>query len=285
VIEAHGAPEVRKRVAAGEDLATLAFSEAGSRSHFWAPLSTARRNGADVVLDAEKSWITSASEADLYVWSSKPLAAKGESTIWLVRRGTAGLGKPGAFDGLGLRGNDSAPVRAQGVRVREQDRLGDDGAGFGVMMGVVLPWFSLLNAACSVGLMENMVRGTAAHVSGTRFAHLGSTLAELPTVRAYLARMRLKTDMAYTLLLDAAAALVAQRPDASLRVLEAKAGAAECSTEVGDLALRVCGGAAFRKDVGVERAFRDARAATIMAPTTDALYDFMGKALTGLPLF
>jgi alkylation response protein AidB-like acyl-CoA dehydrogenase len=49
--------------------------------------------------------------------------------------------------------------------------------------------------------------------------------------------------------------------------------------------MRVCGGAAFRKDVGVERIFRDARAALVMAPTTDVLYDFIGKAVCGLPLF
>ena len=47
----------------------------------------------------------------------------------------------------------------------------------------------------------------------------------------------------------------------------------------------ICGGAAFRKEVGVERHFRDARAATVMAPTTDVLYDFIGKAVCGLPLF
>jgi alkylation response protein AidB-like acyl-CoA dehydrogenase len=52
-----------------------------------------------------------------------------------------------------------------------------------------------------------------------------------------------------------------------------------------DLAMRVCGGAAFRKDVGVERLFRDARAAGVMAPTTDILYDFIGKAVCGMPLF
>jgi alkylation response protein AidB-like acyl-CoA dehydrogenase len=49
--------------------------------------------------------------------------------------------------------------------------------------------------------------------------------------------------------------------------------------------MRACGGAAFRKEVGVERAFRDARAATVMAPTTDALYDFIGRAVCGLPVF
>ena len=52
-----------------------------------------------------------------------------------------------------------------------------------------------------------------------------------------------------------------------------------------DLAMRVCGGAAFRKEVGVERLFRDARAALVMAPTTDVLYDFIGKAVCGMPLF
>jgi len=49
--------------------------------------------------------------------------------------------------------------------------------------------------------------------------------------------------------------------------------------------MRVCGGAAFRREVGVERRFRDARAGTVMAPTTDQLYDFIGKAICGLEVF
>jgi alkylation response protein AidB-like acyl-CoA dehydrogenase len=64
-----------------------------------------------------------------------------------------------------------------------------------------------------------------------------------------------------------------------------KAAAAEAALTVTDLAMRVCGGAAYRREVGVERLFRDARAATVMAPTTDALHDFIGKAVCGLPLF
>jgi alkylation response protein AidB-like acyl-CoA dehydrogenase len=49
--------------------------------------------------------------------------------------------------------------------------------------------------------------------------------------------------------------------------------------------MRVCGGAAFRKDLAVERNFRDAHAAGVMGPTTDVLYDFIGKAVCGQPLF
>jgi alkylation response protein AidB-like acyl-CoA dehydrogenase len=96
---------------------------------------------------------------------------------------------------------------------------------------------------------------------------------------------RLYPDMARALLLDALDALEQGREDAMLRMLEVKAAAGEAATEVTDLAMRVCGGAAFRKEVGVERHFRDARAATVMAPTTNALYDFIGKALCGIPLF
>ena len=163
--------------------------------------------------------------------------------------------------------------------------LGEDGKGFDIMMGTVLPMFNVLNAACSVGLMEAAVQRTAQHASGVRYAHLDSTLADLPTIRSYIARMRIRTDMARTLLDDTIAALEAGRADTMLRVLSCKAAAGEAATEVLETAMRVCGGAAYRKDVAVERYFRDAHAAGVMGPTTDVLYDFVGKAVCGMNLF
>ena len=216
---------MRSAIAQGKHLTTLAFSEAESRSHFWAPASTARVAGDQVVLDARKSWVTSAFEADSYVWSSKPVAAEGASTLWLVAADRPGLSQPGRFDGLGLRGNASTPITAQDVAIHPNDRLGEDGKGFDTMMGIVLPWFSTLSA------------------------------------------------------------IAGGRADTMLRVLEVKAACAEAALTVTDTAMRVCGGAAFRKEAGIERLFRDARAASVMAPTSDVLYDFIGKAITGLPLF
>jgi alkylation response protein AidB-like acyl-CoA dehydrogenase len=163
--------------------------------------------------------------------------------------------------------------------------LGADGQGFEIMMGAVLPVFAVLNAACSVGLMAGGLRRTLEHVTRTRHSDTGDSLADLPTIRSYVARMRVKTDMCDALLSDTLSAISGSRPDATLRVLECKAAAGETSNEVLDLAMRVCGGAAFRKDVAVERFFRDARAAGVMAPTTDILYDFIGKAVCGMPLF
>lgn len=285
VIEAHGPLPVRKAIAAGQHLTTLAFSERGSRSHFWAPVSSAVGHNGTVNLDAFKSYVTSAGQADSYVWSSKPLGAEGASTIWLVPAKAAGLSIPAAFDGLGLRGNASSPIAAEKVSVERSAMLGTDGGGFDIMMSIVLPYFQIMNAACSIGIMESATRKAAGHVAGTKLEHLGNALSDLPTIRAYLARMRMKTDMARALLLDTLDAAEHGRADTMLRVLEVKAAAGEASTEVTDLAMRVCGGAAFRKDVGVERNFRDARAATVMAPTTDVLYDFVGKLECGMPLF
>ena len=285
VIAAAGDAETNRAIARGEHLSTLAFSEAGSRSHFWAPLSTATDETDSVRLDAQKSWVTSAGVATAIVWSSRPLAAEGASTLWLVPSSTPGLRVVGAYDGLGLRGNGSSPVVAEGARVPHSARLGADGAGFDLMMGVVLPCFNACNAGVSLGLMEAICARSAAWCAGTRHTHLGSALADLPTIRAYLARMRIETDMVRGLWLDTLSAISSGRPDTMLRVLEVKAAAGEQALSVAALGMRVCGGAAYRREVGVERFFRDAQAASVMAPTTDVLYDFIGKAVTGLPLF
>ena len=160
-------------IAAGRHLSTLAFSEFGSRSHFWAPVSTATREGGDVRLDARKSWVTAAGEADSYVWSSKPLAAAGPMTLWYVPADAPGLDVPAPFDGLGLRGNASSPVTAAGVSVPESAMLGADGGGLDLALTVVLPFFLVLNASASVGLMQAVTQETAQHLQQTRLEHLG----------------------------------------------------------------------------------------------------------------
>ena len=48
--------------------------------------------------------------------------------------------------------------------------------------------------------------------------------------------------------------------------------------------MQACGGAALSTALPIERAFRDARAGSVMAPTTDVLYELMGRALVGMPL-
>jgi alkylation response protein AidB-like acyl-CoA dehydrogenase len=276
---------MRKAIAQEGKLATLAFSEFGSRSHFWLPVSTATKGADGIRLNAAKQLITSAGVCDIYVWSSKPAAADGLSSLWAVPADARGLTIPKPYVGLGLRGNCSAPITAKDVLIPEGNRLGEDGKGFDVMLGVVLPNFSLQNCAVSVGMMEGVLALAVSHVTNSKYSYDGSKIADLPQVRGHIAKMQLKIDLVRGLLLDALDAIEQGREDATLRVLESKLAGAETSLEVHDLAMRVCGGAAFRKDVGVERFFRDSRAAGVMAPVSDALYEFIGKAVCGMPVF
>jgi isovaleryl-CoA dehydrogenase len=283
-LAAAGDKDTLSAIAAGRHLSTLAFSETGSRSHFWAPLSTATADGDTVILDARKSWVTAAGYADSYVWSSRPATAEGPMTLWAVPAGAAGLTVTGTFDGLGLRGNASAPMTADGVRVPRGAMLGDDGAGLDLAMAAVLPVFLICSASMSAGLMRRLAEETAEHLQRTQLRHLGQSLAQQAQPRAQLAKLRIEADRAWGLIEQTLEAVEHGRPDAQLLVLEVKAAAGEAAADAADLALRACGGAAFRKESPVERLFRDSRAARVMAPTTDALHDFIGRALCGLPL-
>ena len=71
------------------------------------------------------------------------------------------------------------------------------------------------------------------------------------------------------------------RPETRLVFTESPANP---TLQVTDLALRTGGGACFSRHLSVERNFRDARAAAVMAPTTDVLHDFIGKTLLDMPL-
>src|SRR6185369_6791765 len=94
---------ILQEIAAGRHLSTLAFSEAGSRSHFWAPISRAQRNGDGVHITAKKSWVTSAGQVQSYVVSALAPEGSGptDSTLYLVVAGTRGLSVAGSWDGLG----------------------------------------------------------------------------------------------------------------------------------------------------------------------------------------
>lgn len=285
VIGAYGPEEVRRSIATGGHLSSLAFSEKATRSNFWIPNGTARTEGSEVRLDAAKSWVTAAAEADSYVWSSKPLEADGPMTMWFVPSSTPGLRVQGEYDGFGLRGNASSPIEAEDVRVPVSAMLGEDGAGLDAALERVLPCFLVLSAAFSLGVMEALTARAGDHLRHTRLAHLDQSLSQQETPRQRFARLRTTTHGVRVFLADVLDALATGRPDATLRVLQVKALAAEAAAEVADGAMRVCGGSAFRRDLGVERGFRDALAARVMAPTTEALEDFTGRIELDLPLF
>lgn len=271
-------------VAAGRHLSTLAWSEKGSRSHFWAPVGTARAEGESVVLDAFKSWVTTAGEADGYVCTSGSATGDGID-LYLLEKGDSGLTISGGWDGLGLRGNASSPMELKACRIAAARRIGPPGGALDIMLGVVLPVFQLGCAAIANGLAESAVQQTVTHLRGSRLEHVDSSLADLPTQRARLAQMRIIVDRSRAHVSCVIDAVEAPDEGTMLQVLESKASAADAAREATELAMLACGGAAYSRHLGVERCFRDCRAMSVMAPTSDLVREFVGRALVGLPVF
>jgi alkylation response protein AidB-like acyl-CoA dehydrogenase len=279
--------DILRKIAAGRHLSTLAFSEKGSRSHFWAPVSQAVAQGNSQLLSAQKSWVTSAGKADSYIVSTRTAGATDPKSLSLffVPKNTTGLTVAGAWNGLGLRGNASSPMQLDQVSCSNSNRLCEDGQGFAVMMSSVLPWFQLGSAAVSVGISRAATEGIRQHLLSSKLEHLGQPLASLMNLRARLAQMAIAVETQRVYLDHVAGLMEAVAPETLLGVLQCKAAAAEVALEVTDLAMRAGGGACFSRHMSVERNFRDARAASVMAPTTDVLHDFIGRILLEMPLF
>ena len=292
VITAKGSATLKQSllpiIARGEHLTTLAFSEAGSGGHFYMPVSEVRRNGHGLRLTAYKTFVTSAGEADSYVVSTRKASASGPTDLdlYLVAKGTKGfdVGKP--FEGLGLAGNGSAPMKLEDVELKEENRLGMEGSGFQTMMEVVLPHFQVGVAAVSLGIAAAAFQAASAHVTARKYEHVGgASLTAIPRVQFLAAEMALELRSSRAYLKETIRRLGEGDPEAMLDVLGVKARAAEAALAVVARAMTLGGGAAYGRRGGLERIFRDAQAASVMAPSTDVLKEFLGKACLGVPLF
>lgn len=193
---------VLRQIATGKHLTTLALSEVGSRSQFWAPVSRMEEHGGQLQTSARKSFVTSAGSADSYVSSAQMPGAESplQSTLYLARKGAPGSKVTGRFDGLGLRGNDSAPVAFEGMPVAKGDLLTPQGGGADAMLGVILPWFNVGTSAMAHGLCQAALAATIAHLQGTGFAHSGAALRDLPNLRSRVADMSVTTEQSRALL-------------------------------------------------------------------------------------
>ena len=207
-----------------------------------------------------------------------------ESTLYLVDRTAKGVQTVAPFNGLGLRGNESAPVKMNNVTVGSGDLLSENGKGAEMMLQVVLPWFVVGTSAMAHGLCRAAIGATASHLTTAGYDS-GSKLRDLPNLRARLARMNMLTERSRALLGLTVAMMEQPTAETPLYVLQSRLSAMETAVEVTDLAMKACGGAAFSKHLGIERCFRDARAGWVMAPTVDHLQEFVGRALTGMELF
>jgi alkylation response protein AidB-like acyl-CoA dehydrogenase len=292
VIVAKGSDALKQQLlpacAQGENISTLAFSEAGSGGHFYMPVSEVRESGGRKTLSATKSFVTSAGEADSYVVSARKAGATAptETNLYVIAKDAPGFSTQGRFEGLGLAGNASAPMSLKDVAIDDATRLGAEGTGFQSMLEVVLPYFQIGVASVSVGLAKAAHQAIVARMGARKYEHAGgAALASIPRVQYLVAEITLAVNSGHAFLRETIRKALAADPAAMLDVLGVKVAAADACLAAVSRAMTLGGGWAFGKRGGLERVFRDAQAAAVMAPSSDVLKDFIGKASLGLPLF
>jgi alkylation response protein AidB-like acyl-CoA dehydrogenase len=292
VIAAKGSDALKQQFlpacARGENISTLAFSEAGSGGHFYMPVSEVRQSGGHKTLTATKSFVTSAGEADSYVVSARKAgaAAPTETNLYVIAKGAPGFSTQGRFEGLGLAGNASAPMSLTEVAIDDATRLGGDGTGLQSMLEIVLPHFQIGVASVSVGIAKAAHQTIVARMTTRKYAHAGgAALASIPRVQFLVAEITLAVNSGQAFLRETIRKALAADPAALFDVLGVKVATADACLNAVSRAMTLGGGWAFGKRGGLERIFRDAQAAAVMAPSSDVLKDFIGKATLGLPLF
>jgi isovaleryl-CoA dehydrogenase len=286
VIASKATPDQAQRwlqpAAAGETLATLAFSERATGAHFYAPEISAQKSNGSFVLNGKKSFVTNGGHAGLY---PVLVNASGDPRldIMVVTPDLGGVSFAGEWDGVGMAGNSSIQLILDNVEVPGENLLGNEGDGLGMVFGVVPPFLVGL-AGVNVGVAQAALDAAVEHAKNRK--HLsGQTLVEVPIIQEYLAEMSLETEKARVLVVRAARAADAGEESATPLVFLAKIAATEAAIEVTNKAMQVCGGQGYTRSLPLERYWRDARAGAVMAPTNEVLKEWVGKLLAGLPLF
>jgi len=267
----------------GEFIGTLAFSERGSGAHFYAPEIKAERHNGAFHLSGRKSFVTSGGHAQLYPVLVNASGAPGLDLL-LLTPDLPGLSFEGDWDGIGMAGNSSITMGLADVAVPVQNLLGNEGDGQQVVFDVVAPTFLIGLAAVNVGIAQAALDATVEHAKTRRYP-TGQILAEVQAIQMYLAQMSSSTQAARQLVLEAARAADTGEATALPLVMQAKIVATETSRVVTDQGMQVGGGQAYGRHLSLERHWRDARAGSVMAPTNEVLKEWLGKVLTGLPLF
>jgi len=290
----------------GQQFGGFAMSEPGSGNRIWHMDSFAVANGGDFIIDAFKSFATSAGYADYYLLPTRANSEVGPTdlSVFYVDGRDPNIEPKGVWDGMGLRGNSSRPVHFHHCRLPQNHRLGEPTAGFSFMMAYALPIYLVGLAACYLGIAQSAFDTAIEHVKKRVHSDTNKSLATVETVQRYVAEMKLRIDQARATVLRVAQMsdnatvlfneftsaglldeIIRENPDDPyfVELAEVKPVTCEMAVQVTSMAMQVCGGAGYKRGHPVERAYRDARAGSLMGPSDDTLKVIMGNQLLGTP--
>jgi len=265
-------------MAKGEVLATVAGSETWTDGDNWTStrqISPVRKvAGGYQIENVRKSYVTSADHASHFfficrVGQDAPIS---DTSLLFVERNAIDLEILEPWNGLGLRGNESSPVRFNGF-VPESNRVGPEHSAMREVTALFQPVLGLTYAAAYLGVGSGAFE-LALREGNRKFAN-GSRRLDSAVNQRRIADLATQLEGAQTLLHAVAHAFDSKRMTSILPVLQAKVTCSQTAVNVTQELMTMFGGTAFAARLPFERYFRDARAGLIMALPNDSALEGM----------
>jgi alkylation response protein AidB-like acyl-CoA dehydrogenase len=267
---------------AGDLLGCFGLTEPDTGSDAASLRSSAQRDGDDWLLHGTKMFITNGTQADVaLVFARTGGPGPRGISAFLVDTAAPGFSRREIKGKLGLRGQATAELVLDGVRVADSERLGDLGAGFTVAMTALDAGRISVGAGC-VGLARGALEAALAYAAQRQ--QFGKPIASFQLVQEMLADMAVETDAA-RLLVWRAADLAERGKAFGTQASMAKLYATEASVRATNAAVQVLGGYGYIDEFPAAKALRDARVMTLYEGTSQIQKLLIGRALTGISAF
>ena len=283
---AYGREEQKRRyvprLAKGEILGAYGLTEPEAGSDAGSLRTRAYREGDHYVLEGQKTFISHANVAQLFLIFAKTDPEKGSRgiTAFLVER-EDGVRTTPLKGKLGLRAADTGMVFLEGLRIPKDRVLGEEGQGFKIALST-LDTGRVSLAAGAVGLMQRALDLSLRYAKERH--QFGRPIASFQLVQAHLAQMKLDLE-ASRLLTYQAVAKKLKGERYTLEASMAKLFASEAANRVAYRAIQVHGGYGFFEEYEVARLYRDARILTLYEGTSEVQTLVIGAHLTGIKAF
>ena len=286
-IAAWGSEEQKRRwlpgLTAGEAVGCFGLTEPGNGSDAGHLTTRAVRDGDDYVINGAKMFITNGTWADVVLLFARTNDTPGHKGIsaFLVPADAPGLTRRTVHGKLGLRGQATAELLLDGVRVPATALLGPEGKGFSVAMSALAKGRMSVAAGC-VGIAQAAL-DAAGRDAGER-EQFGRPIAGYQLVQELISDISVDVDAA-RMLTWRVADLVDRGKDFATAASTAKLFASEAAVRAANNALQVFGGYGYIDEYPVGKLVRDARVMTLYEGTSQIQKLIIGRALTGVSAF
>ncbi|MET7785854.1 acyl-CoA dehydrogenase family protein [Streptomyces sp900116325] len=271
------------RLAAGEAIGCFGLTEPGTGSDAGNLTTKAVRDGDSYVINGTKMFITNGTWADVVLLFARTGDTPGHKGIsaFLVPTDTPGLTRRTIHGKLGLRGQATAEVVLEDVRVPATTLLGPEGKGFSIAMSALAKGRMSVAAGC-VGIAQAALDAAVGY-AGER-EQFGKSIASYQLVQELISDIAVDVDAA-RLLTWRVADLIDRGEDFATAASKAKLFASEAAVRAANNALQVFGGYGYIDEYPVGKLLRDARVMTLYEGTSQIQKLIIGRALTGVSAF